>query len=84
MADKILKENETAGSAADLIKNAVDPGLVPEANPDPLHPKSKFLSWTLYKDNIGNDYWQAVGDDGTVYTINENNPVVKITKAKTK
>ena len=66
--------NDEKGTARDLMKTAIDPSDI-DMNPQSgTFGKPRFLSWVRKNANTPNEVWEAVGKDGTVYTMIEDKP----------
>ena len=75
MVDKTLSDEQT-GNFDTLKTNAVDPSDIETDKDSPRYGKPRFLVWELVNNETGL-YWEAVGKDGTVYTVKKEEPVVQ-------
>ena len=71
--DKILTHDEK-GNFDDLKINTIDPSSIVEDPADARFGKTRFLDWTLKKDEAGEEYWEAVGRDNKVYKVVSDEP----------
>ena len=67
-SDKTLSHDQK-GDFDDLKVNAIDPSNIQDDPADARFGKPAFLSWTLKKDEQGEEYLEAVGKDQKVYKI---------------
>jgi len=73
-AQDTILVNEQTGNFDDLKVNAIDPSDTEDKPTDPRLGQPKFLSWTLKKDEINEEYWEAQGKDGKIYRIINDEP----------
>jgi len=73
MPEKTLVHN-AKGNFDDLKTDATDPSAIEDKESDSRFGQQKFLSWTLKKDETGDEYWESTGKDGKIYRIINDEP----------
>lgn len=81
MARNQLSHGQT-GNFDDLRIDVEDPSDTINDPKDPDNGKKRFLVWTQYTDSNGKPYLEAIGRDGIIYRIVDNEPPVPPKKGK--
>jgi len=81
MADRTLVDDET-GDYEDLKTEAIDPSDIIDDEDDARNGLPRFLQWKRRKRGKDDEYLEATGLDGKVYTIVNDDPPVAAKQGK--